>query len=199
MGLRIKDILLQLTTSRRGRRSLVCSLRMESDSSTHDLTKRSTDCECNMKLTYKTLQLTTSRRGRRKFIGNLTDANESSTHDLTKRSTRTGVYNPSHVDSSTHDLTKRSTECCFVDDKDDASSTHDLTKRSTVFVPRNTTFYILQLTTSRRGRRQIYTIFSNHFVMILFITYKKAVQLYFLIPPPHYLAIYFLHFQCESP
>ena len=67
---------------------------------------------------------------------------------------------------STHDLTKRSTHLNAICSKCGDVSTHDLTKRSTDgFVGRFLFQFMFQLTTSRRGRRQIV---SPHQVAIRF-------------------------------
>ena len=98
----------QLTTSRRGRHKTEGSTNVESEISTHDLTKRSTIASTHLSFTAGisthdltkrstaknswisiclTFQLTTSRRGRHQSTWCCRYSTPISTHDLTKRST----------------------------------------------------------------------------------------------------------------
>ena len=141
----------QLTTSRRGRRTIWFGTESFINVSTHDLTKRSTDIlgsslisifvsthDLTKRSTSSVLssssllmfQLTTSRRGR---PSSLSCKNDSMSFQLTTSRGRPlySQYNPIAIYVSTHDLTKRSTFAVPT-------------------IPPNTVLF--QLTTSRRGR-----------------------------------------------
>ena len=148
------DITFQLTTSRRGRRFLLCKNIFENNFnsrpheevdrrrmdfcgmtliSTHDLTKRSTD-NVRVELTQGAFQLTTSRRG---------------------RPIPTSACYLS-VDISTHDLTKRSTVLLRVLQTMITSFQLTTSRRGRRLVQAAIDFTMsFQLTTSRRGRRRV--------------------------------------------
>ena len=147
-------MLFQLTTSQGGRLRCLYSLRLHTDISTHDLTRRSTMWAKAYQVRLLTFQLTTSQGGRR-IAGYMLDASKLyfnsrphkevdfnrcdwwiwlgiSTHDLTRRSTLFSDFISLSQSISTHDLTRRSTTLPFIGTMRLSSiSTHDLTRRST--------------------------------------------------------------------
>ena len=123
----------QLTTSRRGRRTIWFGTESFINVSTHDLTKRSTD-----------------------ILGSSLISIFVSTHDLTKRSTASAdgskmqvrCFNSRPHEEVDYDPASEKTREIGV-------STHDLTKRSTSAYLVSQAQLEFQLTTSRRGRHSI--------------------------------------------
>ena len=130
------QMIFQLTTSRRGRQEKTSS---DDVAAPFQLTtsRRGRHHLTIIQYIYTTFQLTTSRRGRPCAIIYPIVDKEISTHDLTKRSTLQASVLRSYLHISTHDLTKRST-----------SQSYANTSQSMIF----------QLTTSRRGRPNLFWI-----------------------------------------